>query len=338
MGSQHENLPPRQMVAALANGNEGLVDDVSDEKWTGKQRQGVEQLVHLKRAHSAPGDLRKVICGRKSAHHGVSDVRVRRPDVTLHEQRTEIRPPSVTCPAKYLLQEPPVGLHRTEKLRLLAALHVGAPAVADHPPGEVLVVARVELVLPEPVVVGESVQELGVLENDRPVGRRTTRETGETAVDVSRGRNLDVPDGETERGENLPDGHVLADRLHALGCADTTDLLVLKAGEDVRKHGRGPDGVVVSEDDNVGGAVFDAVRHLEPLVGEGDGQDTNALWVDGVGEVLEGPEHLLLGDDENLLGLADEPTVGGLLELLSGVDGGDDDRDILLSDVGRVLG
>ena len=78
--------------------------------------------------------------------------------------------------------------------------------------------------------------------------------------------------------------------------------------------------------------------HLEPLVGEWDGQDADALWVDGVGEVLEGAKHLLLGDDENLLGLADEPAVCCFFELLAGVDGGDDNGDILFCDVGRVLG
>ena len=210
--------------------------------------------------------------------------------------------------------------------------------MADHPPSEELVVTRVQLVLPEPVVVREAVQELGVLQDDRAIGGSTTRQTGQTTVDVGRRRNLDVPDRETEGSQDLPDRHPLADWLHALRRADTADLLVLEAGEDVREERRRPDGVVISEHDDISGGVFDAVRHLETLVGERDGQDANALRVDGVREVLERSEHLLLGDDENLLGLANEPTVGSLLELFSGVDGGDDDRDIFFCNVGRVLG
>ena len=109
---------------------------------------------------------------------------MRGPDVAFHEQRPQVRAPCISCPAQDLLQESPVGLHGTEKLSLLAALDVRAPSVADHPTGEELVVAGVELVLPKPVVMRETVEELGILENDGTVSGGSPRKTGKTAINM----------------------------------------------------------------------------------------------------------------------------------------------------------
>jgi hypothetical protein len=237
-----------------------------------------------------------------------------------------------------LFEEAPVWFHGAEEFCLLAALDIGAPAVRDHPAGEELVVAGVELVFSEPKVVGEAVEELGVLEDDGAVSSGAAGKTGEATVDVSGAGDFDVANGETEGGEDLPDGHAVADGLDALAGADAADLLVLEAGEDGWEQGRGPDGVVVGEEDDVCGCVLDAVAHLETLVGKGDGEDTDALWVDSVCEGLELLEHFFLCDDDDLLWLADEPAAGGLLELLSGIYGGNDDGNVLRGDIGWVFG
>lgn len=165
-------------------------------------------------------------------YHCVGNIRVRRPNVALYEQRTQIRTPGIPRPSQYLLQEPPVRLHRTEKLGLLATLHVCVPPMTYHPPGQELVVARVELILPEPVIVRETIQEIRVPQDDSAVRSSASRQTWDTAIDVRRARNLDVPDRKPESGENLPDGHAVAHRLHALGRAHTPNLLVLEAGKD----------------------------------------------------------------------------------------------------------
>jgi len=107
-----------------------------------------------------------------------------RPDVALHEERAHIRSPGVSCPSQDLFQEAPVRFHGTEEFGLLAALHIGAPSVADHPSGKELVVAGVELVFPKPVIVREAVQELRILKDNCSVSGCTTGETWETAVDV----------------------------------------------------------------------------------------------------------------------------------------------------------
>ena len=114
--------------------------------------------------------------------------------------------------------------------------------------------------------------------------------------------------------------------------------MVFEAGEHIGQHGGWPYGVVVCENDDVGGGVLDAVAHLEAFVGKGDGEDADAVGVDGVGEVLEGLEHFFFGDDDDFFGLADEPAVGCFFEFVASVDGGDDDGDILGGDVGGVFG
>ena len=96
------------------------------------------------------------------------------PDMPLHEQTSHVRSPRIPRPPQHLLQEPPVGFHGTKQLGLRATLHIRVPSVTDHPPRQELVVSRVELVLAQPVVMCEAVQEFGILENDGAVGGGTT--------------------------------------------------------------------------------------------------------------------------------------------------------------------
>lgn len=79
--------------------------------------------------------------------------------------------------------------------------------MAHHPPRQKLVVSGVQVILAKPVVVCEAMQEFWVLENDGPIGGRTSGKAGETAVDVCRGRDLNVSNTETHSGQNLPDRH-----------------------------------------------------------------------------------------------------------------------------------
>lgn len=145
---------------------------------------------------------------------------------------------------------------------------------------------------------------------------------------MGRAGDFDVAEGKTERSEDLPDRHALPDGLHALAGADTADFLVFKAREGIWEEGGRPDGVVVGEDDDICGCVLDAMAHLEAFVGKGNGEDADAFWVYLVGEVLEGSEHLLFCDDEDLLGLSNEPAVGCLFEFLACIDGGYNNGDI----------
>lgn len=126
-------------------------------------------------------------------------------------------------------------------------------------------------------------------------------------------------------------------RLHPLTRTHTAHLLVLETCQHVRDQCRWPDSVVVREEDDICGRILDSMSHLQSLVREGNGQDTYTFGINGVGKVLQRPEHLLFGDDDDLFGLADEPRVSGFFEFFTGVDSGDDDGDILRGDVRWVV-
>ena len=154
---------------------------------------------------------------------------------------------------------------------------------------------------------------------------------------MGRGRDFDVANGQTEGRKDLPHSELLSDGLDPLRCADSAHFLVFKAGQDVWKERGRPNGVVVGENDDIGSDFLDSLDHLHTLVGVGNGDNTNALGIDGAGELLEGAEHLFLGNDDDLLGLSSQPAPGSFLELFSGVYGGNDDGDIVLGDVGGIF-
>lgn len=72
--------------------------------------------------------------------------------------------------------------------------------MTNHPPRQKLVVAGVKLILPQPIVVSETVEEFRVLQNDGAVRSRASGETRQAAVDVRRGGDLNVSDGQSECG------------------------------------------------------------------------------------------------------------------------------------------
>lgn len=106
--------------------------------------------------------------------------------MSLHEQTPQITPPRIPRPPQHLLQKPPIRFHRTQQLRLLTNLHIRVPPMSDHPPRQKLVVSAVQVILPQPIVVREPVQELRILEDDGAIGGGTSGKTGQSAVDVCR--------------------------------------------------------------------------------------------------------------------------------------------------------
>ena len=154
---------------------------------------------------------------------------------------------------------------------------------------------------------------------------------------MGRSRDFDVPNGQTESREDLPNCELLSNRLNSLRSPNSAHFLVFETGEDVREESGRPNCVIVGKNNDVGRNLFDSLDHLQALVCVGDGDDTDTLRVDGIGEFLEGAKHFLLGDNDDLLRLSNEPAPCGFLELLSGVDSRDDDGDILLGSVSGVF-
>ena len=134
--------------------------------------------------------------------------------------------------------------------------------MGNHPPSQKLVVARVQVVFAQPIIVSKTMNEFGVLENDRPVRGGTTGQATDAAVDMGRGRDFDVPNGQTESCEDFPNGEFLSDGLNPLRCTDATHFLVFETGENVGKEGRRPDGVIVGKNDNVRRNFLDSLDHL----------------------------------------------------------------------------
>ena len=126
--------------------------------------------------------------------------------------------------------------------------------------------------------------------------------------------------------------------MHALACADSPDLLIFETCEDVGQKRWRPNRIVVCENDDICCGVFDAVAHLQALVSEWDCEDAYALWIDLVGEVLEGAEHLLFCDDDDLFRVSGEPAACGVFEFVSGINGGYDDGDVFGWDVSGIFG
>jgi hypothetical protein len=249
--------------------------------------------------------------------HAVRHVGMFMPDVPFRNQASEIAPHGVPGPSKDLLEEPPVRFHRGQQLGLFADLDVGVPSVADHPSGQELVVTRVQVIFAHPEIVGKAVNKFGILEDDGTVRGGPSGQARDTTVDMGRARNLDIPDRQPERGQNFPHGHPLAAWFDPLTRPDTSNLLILETSEHVGQQGRRPDGIVIGKDDDIRGSMPDPVNHLQSLVGQRDGQDSDLVRVDRVGELLQGPLHGLFGDDDDLLGVSLEPRKGGLYRLQS---------------------
>lgn len=184
------------------------------------------------------------------------------------------------------------------------------------------------MVLAEPEIVGETVEELGIFKNDGSVGSRSTGETRDPTINVRRGGDLNVSNRQSECSENLPNRHARANRLDTLGRPNAADFLVLETGENGGKERRRPDSVVVGEEDDVGRRVTDAMGHLQTFVGERNGENPNPRGIDGISEILERAEHPLFGDDDDFLGFANKPGVGSFLELFTSINRWDNDRDV----------
>lgn len=101
-----------------------------------------------------------------------------------------------------------------------------------------------------------------VFEDDSSIGCSATRKTGDPAINMCRRSNFDVADRQSERGKDLPYSHPLSNRLHTLTCTYSTNLLVLKAGEDIGKERGWPERIVICENDDICRGVFDPVAHL----------------------------------------------------------------------------
>lgn len=311
---RNRNVPARQRIVRRTTLFKG--GEHSDKDRAGEERQGIEDFID----------------------HGERNVGVAAPDVALSKERTKVRTPCVAGPAQNLFEEAPIVLECREQFGLFAALCIGVPAVRHHPTREELVVSRVERIFAEPQIVGEAVLESRIFQDEGAVGGGATGETADAAVNVGRGRNLDIATRQAEASENLPEGLVAIgiDSVDGLGGADTAHLEVLEAGEDVLEHSGLPNGIVVGKHQDLCGGRIDALDHLKALVGFRDSAHPDALWIDFIGKLLKRAAHVGLGNNNDLFGFAGQPAASGDLKLFTGINRGHDNRHILLGSIGWV--
>lgn len=163
------------------------------------------------------------------------------------------------------------------------------------------------MIFAKPEVIGETVEEIGIFEDDSTVGSRSTRKTGDTTVNVCGGGNLNVSNGQSKRGKDFPNSHPCVDSLDSLTCPNASDLLVLETSKNIGQQSLGPDSIVIGKDNDIGRGVTNTVGHLETLVGGRDSEDTNTLGINLIGKVLQRAFHLGFGNNDDFLGVTSKP-------------------------------
>lgn len=126
-------------------------------------------------------------------------------------------------------------------------------------------------------------QEIGILEDDCPVCCSPARKTWDPAVNMRRGGYLDIPDCQSERREDFPDGQPISTGLYTLTRPHTADLLILKTSQDVAEERRWPDRIIIRKHYYIRLGIPDSMSHLQPLIGEWNGKDTDLIGSDRIG-------------------------------------------------------
>lgn len=223
-------------------------------------------------------------------------------------------------------------------------LDVRFPAMGDHPPGDEIVVIRVQLIFPEPpFLVGEGMGEAVILQNLGAIGHRAPGQAGDAAVNMGGGRAVEVPSLQIHRTQKAPDalGEGRIDRpTQPLARDDAAiTLVLLEGGQDPRKRGGGPTHVVVGEDGDGRPNLRKSSGHLAPLVGVRDGKQANSR--DGGGH---GGQHRLGflaigidGHEQEFIRAIVEDGSNRLHQFIStSFQGRNNDRDILRSQL-RII-
>jgi hypothetical protein len=252
--------------------------------------------------------------------------------VPLGEEAGIVAPPVAARPPRALEQELGVVLERRLDLTLAVVLDPRLPPVRDQPPGDEVVVIRVQLEL-APALRLEAVQEQGALEDLGSEGAGPARHARGAAINAVGGRDLEVPPLDVGRAQPVVDAGRHGSRPDALDPLTGTnppDPRILERGQEPGQDRARPRDIVVGHDGDGGLDPGDGLAHLDALIRDGGVEDADV----GRLERLDKREELLIlvrgGDEEELIGVTGEDALQSLPQLLEMiVDGGDDDRHIL---------
>lgn len=115
------------------------------------------------------------------------------PNMSLHKHACEVTSPIAAGPPQTLLEKHRVVFQSGLHLSLLVILNVGFPAMRYGPPGNEIVVVRVEMIPAEPGFIGETVGKGLILEHTSTIGHRPTRKTRDSSIHVRTGSTVKVP-------------------------------------------------------------------------------------------------------------------------------------------------
>lgn len=207
------------------------------------------------------------------------------PDVTLCYQASPVASPVASCPTRTLVEKLGAILESGFDLAFSLILDPGLPLLADEPSGDEVVVVGIEDPL-SPLLILEARKELMAHQDFRPIGASASRHARSTAVNVVRGRDLEVAALNVGCSEPIPGSsgpRSLELALDSLAGSNTTNLVVFEGGQDPGNESGWPRHIVIRHDGDSGRYLRESFTDLNALVGNGGIQNTNVGVAQRVG-------------------------------------------------------
>lgn len=203
-------------------------------------------------------------------------------------------------------------------------LHVGLVTMIHHPPGQEIIIVGIELILSEPpLLIGEAVGEVDVLQDTSAIGTGTPGQAGHTAIHMGGCSTVEIAAFEIqspqEAVDSLGEGGILSPS-QSLAGDDTSVLFVFKWCQHPFQGLNWPGHVIVSKDDDLGGDLGNGPGHLTSLVCLLDRHAANPMVLCG-GHFGHGPLCFVQvpvdGDQDDFFWLVLENGGNGAFEFLS---------------------
>ncbi len=193
------------------------------------------------------------------------------PYVAFSKDAGQIASPITSGPSETLLEEFGIIFKGGLDLAFGMILHVCFMAMIDHPAGDEIVIIGIELILTKPpLLVGEAVREVFVLQDAGAVGTSPSRDTGHASVHVGHGCAVKVSAFQVQSSKEVVDtlreARILCSPQSLTG-HHTTILFLFKGGQDPWQQLGGPVNIVISKHNDFSGDFRDGTGHLPSLVG-----------------------------------------------------------------------
>ena len=156
-------------------------------------------------------------------------------------------------------------------------LDLDLPPVGEQPSCDEIVIIRVEKMVTAPCLMRESICEIGILEDLRPIGHGSSRKTRQAAIDPVAGCAVEIPPHQIDCPKKFPNVRpVLPTK--CLVCSHASAAGIFEWGKyPFGKFFREPD-VVVQQERDFRLHLWDGTRKLPTFVGLTNCQDLDSFW------------------------------------------------------------